>query len=152
MSDETEITTAPVPEPVPTVPEPELPFEPDSELPPEPQPPEDSVLLERLEALRTAFPRMDADAVIRTEAFRRFGAESAWDAEQFASDAPAFLSEAVALAAALEPPVSRVTSSAHRSRRPLLTPSQQRSLSEWNRNYPDYAMSELDYFKAIRNS
>ena len=143
-----------VPEMAPGIPEPETVEAPDpvEEILTE-RVPEEAELVRRLEGLRKQFPRMDAEAVIRTEAFHQFGEGTGWDEDDFAALAPTFLSDAVELARAQNPPVSRATSSSGGApKRSLLSPGQQRELAAWNRDYPAYAMTELEYYHSIRNS
>ena len=111
--------------------------------------PDAQTLRDMLEPLRGAYPRADAEALTQTEAFRAFGEARGWDAGTMRADLPGWLEQARALMRAAEPPVSRATlGGASRGRR-LLSAHQERELEEWNRANPRYAMTELEYFRAL---
>ena len=111
--------------------------------------PDDETLLSLCEGLRARYPRLNGESLIASEAFRDFGVRMGWDTRAMQAGLPALLDGARALVSAAEPPVSRATGTAASHRRPLLSPHQQRELSEWNRANPQYKMSELDYYAAL---
>ena len=123
-----------------------------SEQPPAPDTlpvPSEQTLLSELAPLRAQYPRMDIPAVLASDAFRDFGQSVGWDSRELTAGLPALIEASRALSLAVEPPVSRVTAAAASHRRPLLSPTQQKELAAWNRDYPAYRMTELEYFNAL---
>ena len=111
--------------------------------------PSEQTLMNELAPLRAQYPRMDIPAVLASDAFRDFGQSVGWDSRELSARLPALIEASRALSLAVEPPVSRVTAAAASHRRPLLSPSQQKELAAWNRDYPAYRMTELEYFNAL---
>ena len=113
--------------------------------------PDDETLLALCEPLKGQYPRMDAEHMIGTDAFRALGDRVGWDTRALQAGLPGLLADAAALMQAAQPPVSRVTGTAAQHRRLLLSPHQQRELADWNRANPQYRMTELEYFSALKN-
>ncbi len=113
--------------------------------------PDDETLLALCEPLKGQYPRMDAEHMIGTDAFRAFGDRVGWDTRALQAGLPGLLTDAAALMQAAQPPVSRVTGTAAQHRRPLLSPHPQRELADWNRANPQYRMTELEYFQGLKN-
>ncbi|MDY3070836.1 MAG: hypothetical protein SO063_06885 [Eubacteriales bacterium] len=132
---------------------PETPSAPETPSPAEALPvPDDETLLSLLEPLRARYPRLDGEALIASDAFRAYGERVGWDSRELSAGLGGLLDGARALADAAEPPVPRSTGASAVRRRPLLSPSQQRDLADWNRSYPQYKMTELEYFSALKNN
>jgi len=114
--------------------------------------PDDRVLIAGLDELRDRYPRMNTQALVMTSAFRSFAENLGYDLREITARFPEFIEGSRALAAAVESPVPRATGTAVSRRRTLLTPHQQRELAAWNRDNPQYKMSDVEYFNSLRNA
>ncbi len=104
----------------------------------------------QLEALRMRYPRLNPVELAQNPLFIRFAAGCGNDFRSIYENFDQFIDEARRAAEAAVPAAVRATGAAGFSRPGSpLTPAQRRALTEWNRDCPQYRMSEQEYFRCL---